>query len=448
MSDILEAQKIIVGSIFYDKDCIKEIYGILEPVHFTEPVLKKTYNTMLYLYNRGEPCNMVSVSNLLKNDGMDSDYLLGIFRECLDEIITTAEIKYHANILITEHKRKEYARIIHQKQIGSVDDVIGNVISQLTSLLENRETTAETISDIYEKNKEKYFNPDYNPNYLYFGINAIDKLVGGLEETDMMCIGARPAVGKSAFAFNLAMNVSQAKKVKFYSFEMNKKQILDRALARESKVDIQHIRREKKFQNKDEEVQFQYGVKDIVENKNLIIDDKPKTVDEIRSECKYLDNLGLIIIDYLQLMKLPASAKYGTRTEAIGQISRGLRQLALEINVPIVILSQLNRNVETRDNKRPTLADLRESGDIEQDCCVVAFLWNIDENDKSKKGIAVNKNRLGTTGISNMLFKGEYMEFYDMDNMGTVDYSSNKSNKKNDGFMSLVDCEQEELPFK
>ena len=212
---------------------------------------------------------------------------------------------------------------------------------------------------------------------------------------------------------------------------MNKKQILDRALARESKVDIQHIRREKKFQNKDEEVQFQYGVKDIVENKNLIIDDKPKTVDEIRNECKYLDNLGLIIIDYLQLMKLPASAKYGTRTEAIGQISRGLRQLALEIHVPIVILSQLNRNVEARDSKRPTLADLRESGDIEQDCSVVAFIWNIDENNKSKKGVAVDKNRFGVTGSSNMLFKGEYMEFYDMDNMGTVDYSSSKSNKKN-----------------
>lgn len=448
MSDILELQKLIIGSIFTDKDCIKEVYGILEPAHFPEPLLRKTYSAILYLYNRNEPCSMISVSNILKNDGMNPDYLLAVFRECFDITITTAEIKYHANMLIEEHKRKEYARIIHEKQDGTVDDVIGNVITRLTSLLENKQTTAETISEIYEKNKEKYFNPEYNPNYLYFGINGIDRLVGGLEETDMMCIGARPAIGKSVFSLNLAINVSQTKKVKLYSFEMNKKQILDRALAKESKVDIKHIRREKKFENADEEVNFQYGVKDIVENKNLIIDDRSKTVDEIRNECKYINNLGLIIIDYLQLMRIPTGARYGTRAEAIGQMSRGLRQLALEIHVPIVILSQLNRAVETRDNKRPTLSDLRESGDIEQDCSVVAFLYNLDENDRSKKGISVEKNRFGMTGSSNMLFKGEFMEFYDIDVMGTVDCASVNSNKKNNGFMSLVDCEQEELPFK
>jgi len=451
VSDLLEVQKCIIGSILIDSKCVKEVYGLLEPKHFPLTILKRTYSAILALYNRNEPITVVSVSNLIYDDNTTSAVVMDLFRECIDITVTSAQIRFHARILIDEHKKKEYGEIIHKRQAGGVNEVIGSVINQLTDLMQDKRSSSKTLAQIFEENEAKYFNPDYNPNYLYFDYPHLDTLVGGVEDTDLVCIGARPSVGKSILALDLAIKISKLKKVAFYSFEMSEVQLLDRAVATVGKIELSHVRKAKGFEDEIERSDYFSAKKVILENKNLIINASgAKNVGDIRNECRYIENLGVIVIDYLQLMRPMPGAKSGNRTTEVGDISKSLKALSMEIKVPIIILSQLNRAIEGRpdDCKEPRLSDLRESGDIEQDCNIIMFLWNLDKEDTTRKGVSVAKNRQGSTGKMHMLFKGEFMKFYEVDD--GKKYFTPQNNvpvKKKSGFLALTDGEQEELPF-
>lgn len=439
MEELLETQKYIIGSILMDEKAVKKIYNTLFPEYFTDSTYRCIYKTILYLYNNGLPINVPAIAANMVNADTQESQIVYALKDCITNTVTSAQISYHAKTLVDNHKRIKFREIVNTADTTNINDSITEVINRLTGLYNNEQCDTKTLSQVFKENEYKYFNPNYNPQLLKLGFQNLDAIMGGIEDTDLVCIGARPSVGKSAFVTNVVLKVSRYRKVIFYNLEMKDKQVLDRILSYESGINPTRIRQAKEFEPGEREL-FMNAKKEIESNRNLIINDKgSKTVGEIRNECKFIDNLGLIVIDYLQLVK-PEKQRNGNRVQEVGDVSRSLKALAMELKVPIIILSQLNRSIEYRPSKEPTLADLRESGDIEQDCNIIAFLWDIDENDKTVKGVKVAKNRQGVLGKITMKFLGEKMKFYEIG-----DQENKSQNKSSNGFRTME--ADEETPF-
>ncbi len=243
----------------------------------------------------------------------------------------------------------------------------------------------------------------------------------------MIVIGARPAVGKSAMITQILMSVGAAgKRVLFYNLEMRETQVYERMLSRQSKIKLNRIRRGRSFLG-DERSRFDTANEEL-KKLDIWISSGVKSVPEIRNECR---NMGAdcVVIDYLQLIK--TDRRYSNRSSEVGDISKSIKALAMELNTPVIVLSQLNRVSEIRETKEPTMSELRESGDIEQDASIVLLLWNLDENDRSRKGLKVEKNRQGQQAKLYLEFDGDSMEFQEL-------------HKPEDGF---VPAKRQETPF-
>ena len=235
----------------------------------------------------------------------------------------------------------------------------------------------------------------------------MDECLGGLEGGDVIVIGARPAVGKSAFVTQILTNMGiQGKRVLLYNLEMTNKQMYERLVSRQSGIMMNRIRQGKAFLG-DEKERFQKANTEL-KRLDVWISSGVKSVGEIRRECQHM-GADCIIIDYLQLIK--TERHYANRVSEVGDISKAIKSLAMELNRPIIVLSQLNRASEGRQTKEPTMSELRESGDIEQDASVVMLLWNLSEENERYKGVKVEKNRQGKTAKFQMEFVGEEMSF-------------------------------------
>ena len=251
------------------------------------------------------------------------------------------------------------------------------------------------------------------------GLHDLDMKINGLNNSDLILVAARPAMGKSAFALNLAVNVAKKykKTVAIFNLEMSREQLVTRLLASESFIDMQNLATGKL--SEEEWVKLAMGSSALSQS-DVRIDDNPSvTVADINAKCRRLDNLGLVVIDYLQLMQGSGYGKASeNRVTVVGEISRALKIMAKELNVPVVCLSQLSRAVESRTDKRPILSDLRESGAIEQDADSVMFLYrdeyyNKDSEDKGLAECIVAKNRHGETGTVKLQWFGQYQTFTD-----------------------------------
>lgn len=414
--DSIAAEQGIIGCILMDNSCIESIYGELLPEHFYGTLNQKIYKACLNLYNNGESINLSSLSLQLE----DKDHKQYTMQDIVRTFVNTSsisDIHSYVNVIKINWKKRRLGDIMSRAPdilARDVDSGISKMLLELTELQKEQEHGSKTIREILQENRHKYFNRNYNPKYLYIGIDHADALMGGIENGDVVCVAARPGVGKSAFVTQIVCNVaSQGKKTIYYNLEMENKQILDRVIAHLSGISMTRLKHAKEFESAEEERSFNETADLIKKNELLIINDKgSKTVLDIRNECKYMDNLGLIVIDYIQLMK--SDKAYGNRTQEVGEISKAIKRLAKELHIPIIILSQLNRAVEGRAVKEPVLSDLREAGDIEQDCSIVAFLWNIDENKRDEKGFKVEKNRQGKHGKSKLFFNGALMNFSDI----------------------------------
>lgn len=447
MADLIETQMNVIGSLFIDIDySMKKIYTKLKPEHFTHAKLKRVYSAVLELYTLGKHVDVQSVANYARTKDISELELGEILRKCVLSTTTTVGVEYHANELIDNYKSRLLRNIVTDATIAderNINEVIGDTINKLSELAADKKTTAKTLREIYEENKHKYFNEKYDPKYLDLGFIEIDKMLSGIEDTDLVCIAARPSVGKSAFVTQIAYNkAKQGRKTMFYNLEMNDKQVIDRILCSETKIPFDRIRHAKTFIG-DEELRFRDAEEKFLNCENLIIDDSgTKTVSEIRNECKYIDKLGLIIIDYLQLLK-PDKGRNGNKVQEIGDISRGLKAMAMELKVPVIALSQMSRNIEGRPDKEPVLADLRESGDIEQDCNSVIFLYEAFDGGnnviKDLRNVKVAKSRQGETGKTKIGFMGKFMTFYSLDksNIQKSIEAVEKSSEPQDGFMVL-----------
>lgn len=409
------AEKNVIGSLFIDSDAIAEIYGLIEPNMFTSEVLGLVYNEFCRGYDNRYEVNLALIEQRLRSDNYPTDIVMLEIKECITQTNTSATIKSYANIILSDYKANRLDKFLGTIKItpNNLDEQIRAISQELEVLQDKRQTKSKTLSSIAKEYKGNYFK-ERPVKPLYLGFPKIDDMLGGLEGGDMIVIGARPSVGKSALVTQITSNLgNQGKRIGFYNLEMADSQMYERFLASESGIPLTRIRKAIRFLG-DEQERFDKANEKLEKAENIVITSVgAKSVSEIRSESRHM-NYDIIIIDYLQLLKAENTYR-GNRTAEVGEISRNLKSLAMELKIPIIALSQLNRVVEGRDNKEPTMSDLREAGNIEQDASVIMLMWNLNEDDRSVKGLKVEKQRQGECGKVVMKFNGSLMHFEETD---------------------------------
>ena len=404
------AEQNVIGSLFLDKNCMDEIYSFLSSDMFTNEILGCIYREFQKGYDNRYEVNAAVIVQNICNDSLPEQIVVSEIKCCMDATTTSATVKSYANVIANEHKTRKLNEILVAIKVTSndVNGQIGKIITSLEALQDNRSTTSKSLSQIVRENKDKYFK-DTEDQKIYIGLPKIDDLLGGLEGGDMIVIGARPAVGKSAFVTQLATYMSDnGKKVGLYNLEMQEKQMYERFVVAKSGIGLTRLRRAKRFLG-DEQERFNKANEELEKRENIYITTGSRSVSNIRSESRHM-GYDAIIIDYMQLLK--SDKTYGgNRTAEVGAISKAIKALAMELNIPIIALSQLNRVSEMKDTKEPTMAELREAGDIEQDASVIMLMWNISQDDTSKKGLKIEKQRQGKTGKVVLNFNGDLMRF-------------------------------------
>lgn len=407
------AERNVIGSLLMNPESMEKAYGKLEPEMFTSEVLGKAYTEILRGYENGYPVNLVILDEKMRGTGLPKDTVLQELKECVAETVSSFEIETCADIMIRNYRARMFDRIINMAKAvpDSVDIQIGKMIHDLEALIEDKGRPSKTLAEIAKENKGMYFCENKEEK-MHLGFPKLDDILGGLEGGDMIVIGARPAVGKSAFVTQIAKNLAnQGKKVGFYNLEMQEKQVYERFVVAQSGIGLTRLRRASRFLG-DEEERFRKANEALEKRDNIVIITGSKLVSEIRSESRHM-GYDVIIIDYLQLLRSDKSYK-GNRYAEVGAISKAIKALAMELNIPIIALSQLNRTSEIRENKEPTMSELREAGDIEQDASVIMLLWNLSKTDRSGKGIKVEKQRQGNTGEIALNFNGDLMRFEEL----------------------------------
>lgn len=426
-----EAEVSVLGAILLEKDAIIKVADIIVEEDFYVDVHAKIYRSMLELYEKHQPIDLVTLTNNLTE------------KKVLDTVGGASYISTLANSIPSAANIVHYAKIIADKAIlrrliesaNEINELAYNENEDTGRLLDEAEQKVFKVSEKHLKGK---FIPIKNILEESFeriddlhkdkeklrgvptGFKELDNILAGLQASDLIVLAARPSVGKTSLALNIAEHVagSEGIPVALFSLEMSKEQLVDRLLASEAKVDSWKLR----TGNLDDSDFPKIGrAMATLSEAPLFIDDSPLiNVLEMRTKARRLQaekGLGLIIVDYLQLMQGRNSEN---RVQEISEISRSLKGLAREISVPIVALSQLSRNVESRPDKRPILSDLRESGSIEQDADVVIFIYRDElyNPDTDRKGIAeiiIRKHRNGPTGNVDLLFKQEQVAFRNLD---------------------------------
>ena len=429
----IEAEQSVLGSMLVDKEVIPIVMEILKPEDFYRPDHREIYEVVIELFDRSQPIDLITVSERLKLHGKleligGLEYLSNI----ATAVPTTANVRNYSKIV----EEKSLLRKLIRASSDIVD--LGFDASEEVSYIIDR--AEQGIFDILQKRSSQGFIPIkdvlvdtfnkleelYNNKGTITGISTgfvdLDFKTAGLHNTDLILIAARPAMGKTALALNLAQNVAVHSKVPVavFSLEMSKEQLVNRMLSSEAMVDGSRMKTGQLEDNDWQKVAKALGP---LSEAPIFIDDTPGvTITEIRAKCRRLKlehNLGLVIIDYLQLMQ-GSKSKSENRQQEISEISRSLKMLAKEINVPVITLSQLSRAPETRTDHRPILSDLRESGAIEQDADIVMFLYRDDyyNPETDKKNIAeliIAKHRNGSTGTVELVWLGQYTKFANLE---------------------------------
>ena len=403
----LLAEQNVIGSLLLDPESIGKIQG-LEPDMFGSELYGRMYLEFLRGYENGYQVNAVVLS--AKITDFPADMVQKEIRTCLEKTLTSVEVGSYADIVIREYRATQLDQILQsvKPDPASVDEQTGELINDLEALLDGRESQSKTLAEIARENKDRYFK-DNEASRIYIGFPGLDDILGGLEGGDMIVIGARPGVGKSAFVTQVTTSLARSgKRVGFYNLEMQEKQIYERFVVAESGIGLTRLRRAVRFLG-DEEERFRRANEVLEKEDRIVITTGSKAMSEIRSESRHM-GYDVIVIDYLQLLRADKTYR-GNRYAEVGAISKAIKALAMELNIPVIALSQLNRVSEARDTKEPTMSELREAGDIEQDASVILLMWNLSRNDPSRKGIKVEKQRQGRTGKLTLRFNGDLMKF-------------------------------------
>lgn len=436
-----DAEQSVLGSLLIDSNAIIKVADILTPGDFYNPAHEKIYGAILALYEKHQPIDVMSVSNFLK----ERDILSGVggssYLAALTNNVTTAShVDHYAEIVKEKKILRELIRAsaeITEDAFQSSDDVeqlLDGIEQRILSI--SQKSFHQNFTHIKDELKAAFDRIEHLNQFkgtlrgIPTGFQGLDNILSGLQKSDFIVIGARPSVGKTTFALDIARNAAKAsqKPVAFFSIEMAKDQVVDRIIAAESGVSLWKLRTGRV--NEDVEYQMIQGALDRLTNTHIFIDDTPSpNILQMRSMARRLQvehGLGLVVVDYLQLV-MPRTRSDNV-VQQVTEISRGLKALARELDVPVLALSQLSREVDKRDDRTPKLSDLRESGSIEQDADVVILMARARErrgdptsidlsggSDENLVHINVAKHRNGPLGGLDLILDTDAVTFKTID---------------------------------
>ena len=434
----IEAEQAVLGAIFLDADALVEAMAVIEPQDFYRRAHQIVFRSMIALNDRNENIDIITLKSQIESENTLEDVGGISYLTELSQVTPTASgVAHYAKIVKDKSTLRELiqaaTKIVKEgySQEGSVEEIVEAAEKGILNVSEKRNSTGfQAIADVLNstmENIDRLSQQNEEITGLPTGYPELDKMTAGLQPEELIILAARPAVGKTAFALNIAQNIGTRtdRSVAIFSLEMGAESLVNRMLCAEGTIEASHLRT---GQLTEEEWHHLIMAMGSLSRTSIFIDDTPGIkVSEIRARCRRLaqekGNLGLILIDYLQLIE---GSGRESRQQEVSEISRQLKKLAKELKVPVIALSQLSRSVEQRQDKRPVLSDIRESGSIEQDADIVAFLYREDyyqrqgtEEDKNEEEQAVDdvieviieKNRSGARGTVELLFKKEYNKF-------------------------------------
>lgn len=429
----IEAERAVIASMILDSDALLTVSELLTGEDFYGKQYGILFDAMVEMYNQGKPIDLVTLQDKIREKDVPPEMAgMDFVRDVLQEVPTSANVRYYGEIVRDKSVLRKLIRINDEisgmcySGRDAVEDILDTTEKKVFNIIQKRDFGDYTpIKEIVLKAIDKMEAAARSQGTVTgtpSGFIDLDYKTTGFQPSDLILIAARPSMGKTAFVLNVAEHVAFKKKksLAIFSLEMSKEQLINRLISQESRVDAQAIRTGR-IPDQDWE-KIIYSANTIAES-GLIIDDTPGiSIAELRSKCrkyKLEKNIGMIMIDYLQLMT--AGGRVESRQQEISDISRALKGLARELNVPVIALSQLSRAVEKRDNKRPMLSDLRESGAIEQDADIVMFLYRDDyynpdtTEEKDIAEIIIAKQRNGPIGTVKLKWLPNFTKFVNLE---------------------------------
>ncbi|MCL5675707.1 MAG: replicative DNA helicase [Patescibacteria group bacterium] len=430
----LEVEQSVLGAILIDKNAVVEVAGFLLPEHFYENSHSLIFSAMLSLYEKREPIDLVTISEVLKKKKALEDIGgVAYLSELAAKVPTASHVENYGHIVKDYHTKRELI-----KQAGKVVEWAFDMASDVKDVLDKTEQSIFSISQAHltqnfvqlsEALAESFDRLDEiqkksgSLRGVATGFKDIDNKLAGLQQSNLVVLAARPGMGKTALVLNIAQNVAVKEKqaVGIFSLEMSKEEVVDRLLVAQADIDAWRLKTGKLEEEDFDKLQEAMGV---LGDAPIFIDDTPgASVMEMRTKARRLQvehGLKLLIVDYLQLAY--AGKNFENRVQEVSYVSQSLKNLARELKIPVLAVSQLSRAVEARGTKIPQLADLRESGAIEQDADVVMFLYRPEEEEGSEKNVTqypmkllVAKHRNGSLGEIDLMFKGDRVRFFGME---------------------------------
>lgn len=428
----IEAEQAVLGAIFLEPEAFSTAAERIGPSDFFRAGHQVIFEAMLELFEKGEPIDLVTVTTLL-SDSNKLEIAGGVpyLTDLASSVPTAANIDYYSKIVeekallrrliqtATEIVTESYNRE------DEVEELLDQAERNILAVSSRKNATSfkpikDVLIEVYD-NIEKLHHAKDDVTGIPTGFRDLDRITSGFQKSDLIIIAARPSMGKTAFALNIAQNVAinTDENVAIFSLEMGAEQLVQRMLCAEGNIDSQRLRTGKLEQEDWGKLTMAMGS---LSHAGIFIDDSPGIrVSDIRSKCRRLKQehgLGMVIIDYLQLIQGSERLREN-RQQEVSEISRSLKSLARELEVPVIALSQLSRSVEQRQDKRPMMSDLRESGSIEQDADIVGFLYREDYYDKDSDNqnieIIISKQRNGPTGTVELAFVKEFNKFVDLE---------------------------------
>lgn len=424
----MNAERQLIGSLLIDQKRYEDV-KYLNSEMFETNVLGAIFS--VYEHTGDEEVNPLRIVARIGTETFLEHNLNDLLQELVTEHDGSISDKYCADFIFNSYKARKLDEFMNHSRITAEN--VDKVSEELKGVLESFEKP-DTDSDVTRLSElvemqGNYFNPK-NEKRLKIGFKEIDKAIGGFDNGDVTIIAARPAVGKSAFTLQIIRKFGKdGVKTGYFNLEMAKKQIYERSIASASGIDLNRIRLGTNFLNNEEE-KFREGNALLSKEDNVYIISGMQTISNIRNLQKEY-GFEVVVIDYLQLIK-PEGKRNGNRTSEVGDISRGLKALASDFDIPVIALSQLNRVSEQNKDKEPSMSELREAGDLEQDASTIILLWNCNREDTSEKMLKVEKSRNGTNDRVKLYFDGKHMEF------SINDYG---------GAVTVNNMEDEEIPF-
>jgi replicative DNA helicase len=464
----LDLEEAVLGALMLEKDALSAVIDILKPEVFYKDSHQKIFEAIQTLFQKSSPIDILTVTAQLRQQG-NLELIGGAYyiTELTNRVASAANIEYHARIISQKFIQRELIKISTEiisnayEDTTDIFDLLDHAEKNLFEIAQNNlrrdsrkmdDILRESL-DTLEKLKDKVDGLTGVPS----GFTALDKITSGWQPSDLVIIAARPAMGKTAFVLSCARNaaVQFNKPVVVFSLEMSSLQLTNRLISGETEIEQEKIRKGNLAEWEWQQLHSKIGK---LTEAPLFIDDTPAlNIFEFRAKCRRLKaqyDIQMIIVDYLQLMHGKGDGKGGNREQEIGSISRALKSVAKELNVPVIALSQLSRAVENRPggSKRPMLSDLRESGSIEQDADMVLFLYRpeyygLEEDEQGRSNIGIGeviiaKHRNGETGTVPLRFVGKYVKFTDLEE----DYSSGTGFGTTDPMAGITPSQSFEKP--